>query len=112
MILNNKEKRIKRVRAKITGTAERPRLAVFRSNKYITAQLIDDVKSITLGFASSESIKENGTPLEKAEKVGEMIAKVAKEKKISSVVFDRRDRQYHGQVQAVAESARKNGINI
>jgi len=111
MILNNKEKRIKRVRAKISGTTERPRLAVFRSNKYITAQLIDDVKGLTLGFASSETIKD-GKPLEKAKLVGVEIAKIAKEAKIAAVVFDRRDKQYHGQVKALAEGARENGLNI
>lgn len=112
MILNQKEKRIKRVRAKISGTEIRPRLAVFRSNKYITAQLIDDVKGLTLGFATSQGLEEGLKPMEKAQKVGQMIAQIAKDKKIASVVFDRRDKQFHGQVKAVAEGAKESGLNI
>jgi large subunit ribosomal protein L18 len=112
MILNRKEKRIKRVRAKITGTAARPRLSVHRSNKNITAQLINDEKATTLGFATSASIKETKKPLEKAKMVGEMIAEVAATAKIKAVVFDRRDKQYHGRVKAVAEGAREKGLII
>lgn len=112
MILNRKEKRIKRVRSKISGTDVRPRLAVFRSNKNITAQLIDDIKGVTLGFVTSESIKDAVKPMEKAKMVGELIAKKAADQKIEAVVYDRRDKQYHGRVKAVADGAREKGLNI
>lgn len=112
MILTRKEKRIKRVRAKISGTAARPRLSVYRSNRQIEAQLIDDQKGITLASVTSLSIKEKVSPSEKAKMVGEQIAKKASDKKIKEVVFDRRDKQYHGQVKAVAEGAREKGLTI
>jgi len=112
MILSRKEKRIKRVRAKIFGTGERPRLAVYRSNRAISAQLIDDTKGVTLGLASSLSDTAKIKPMEKAQKVGETIASIANEKKITAVVFDRRDRKFHGQVKALAEAARNKGLKI
>jgi large subunit ribosomal protein L18 len=112
MILSRKEKRVKRVRAKISGTAERPRLSVFRSNRQIEAQLIDDQKAQTIASVTSLSIKEKATPTEKAKLVGASIAKIAADKKISAVVFDRRDKQYHGRVKAVAEAAREKGLTI
>lgn len=112
MLISRKQKRIKRVRAKILGTAERPRLAVFRSNRQISAQLIDDKTAKTLGFVSSLSLKDKTTPTEKAKLVGGLIADAAKAKKISAVVFDRRDKQYHGRVSAVAEGAREKGLII
>lgn len=112
MILNNKEKRIKRVRAKISGTAERPRLSVFRSNRQVEAQLIDDQKGQTLASVTSLSIKEKVTPTEKAKLVGAQIAQKAADKKIKAVVFDRRDKQYHGRIKAVAEGAREKGLTI
>lgn len=111
-MLNQKEKRIKRVRAKIFGTAIRPRLAVYRSEKQIYAQLINDEKGATLVAASSLGIKEKRKPIEKAAKVGEMLAEKAAEKKIKSAVFDRRGYQYHGQVKALAEAARAKGLRI
>ena len=110
MIISRKEKRINRVRAKISGTAERPRLTVYRSNTEIFAQLIDDNKGVTLAAVSS--LKMDGKPTEQAKKVGEEIAKVALEKKINEVVFDRRDKQYHGRVKALAEAAREKGLKI
>jgi len=112
MILTRKEKRIKRVRAKISGTATRPRLSVYRSNRQIEAQLIDDQKGVTLASVTSLSIKEKVSPSEKAKMVGEQIAKKASDKKIKEVVFDRRDKQYHGRVKAVAEGAREKGLTI
>ena len=112
MILSRKEKRIKRVRAKISGTAERPRLAVFRSNKQIVAQLIDDKKGATLASASSLKLDSKMNSTQKAKQVGQAIAKTAKDKKISQAVFDRRDKQYHGRVKALAEAARENGLKI
>ena len=104
-----------RVRAKITGTPEIPRLNVFRSNQNIFAQIIDDTKGTTLVSASSidkELKLENGSNVEAATKVGELIAKRAKEAKIKKVVFDRGGYLYHGRVKALAESARTNGLEF
>ncbi|MCQ2799596.1 MAG: 50S ribosomal protein L18 [Bacilli bacterium] len=100
-----------RVRAKISGTPECPRLVVFRSNKHIEAQLIDDTKGITLACASSVQLKlAIGSNCEAAAKVGEALAKKAIEKGISKVVFDRAGYQYHGRVAALAEAAREAGL--
>ena len=99
-----------RVRSQIAGTASCPRLAIFRSNTSIYAQLIDDDKSITL--ASASSIKEAKLNIEAAEKVGEAIAKAAADKKIKSVVFDRSGYIYHGKVKALADAARKAGLKF
>lgn len=112
MITSNKEKRIKRVRAKIFGTKARPRLAVYRSNRQISVQLIDDEKSTTLAAATSADIKKKMTGLEKAVQVGESIAQKAIELKIKEAVFDRRGYQYHGQVKALADAARAKGLRI
>ena len=106
-------RRHKRVRGKISGTAERPRLSVYRSNKNIYAQLIDDVKGVTLASASTLDSEVNGkTKSEQAAGVGELIAKRAGEKNIKSVVFDRGGYLYHGRVQALAEAARENGLQF
>lgn len=100
-----------RVRAKISGTPESPRLVVFRSNKHIEAQIIDDTKGSTLVSTSSVQLKlANGSNCDAAAKVGEAIAKKALEKGISKVVFDRAGYQYHGRVAALAEAARKAGL--
>jgi len=102
-----------RVRAKISGTPECPRLSVFRSNKNISAQIIDDVNGVTLVSASSVSLKlANGGNIEAASKVGEAIAKAALAKNIKAVVFDRSGYVYHGRVQAVAEAAREAGLEF
>ena len=104
-----------RVRAKISGTAETPRLNVFRSNGNIFAQIIDDEKGTTLVSASSidKDLKlKNGGNIEAATKVGELLAKRAKESKIKTVVFDRGGYLYHGRVQALAEAARENGLEF
>lgn len=107
-------KRHSRVRAKISGTAECPRLNVFRSNKNIYAQLIDDVAGVTLASASSFDNKEisGETKVNQATVVGETIAKSAVEKGIKKVVFDRGGYLYHGRVQALAEAARENGLEF
>jgi len=107
-------KRHTRVRGKISGTAERPRLNVFRSSKHIYAQIIDDVKGVTLASASSldKAFEGNGGNVEGAKKVGEMIAKNAAAKGISEVVFDRGGYLYHGRVQALAEGAREAGLKF
>ena len=102
-----------RVRAKISGTAEAPRLCVYRSNKNIEAQIIDDVKGATLVASSSMALKlENGSNVDAAKKVGEDIAKKALAKKIKKVVFDRSGYIYHGRVKALAEAAREAGLEF
>ena len=111
---NTEAKRIhrhKRVRGKISGTAEMPRLSVYRSTNHIYAQIIDDVKGVTLCSASSldKEIKGKGGNKEGAKLVGQLIAKVALEKGIDTVVFDRGGYLYHGRVKEVAEGAREGG---
>ena len=102
-----------RVRAKISGTAEAPRLCVYRSNKNIEAQLIDDVKGVTLVASSSMSLKlENGSNIEAAAKVGKDIAEKAVAKGLKKVVFDRSGYIYHGRVKALAEAAREAGLEF
>lgn len=107
-------KRHKRIRSKISGTAERPRLSIFRSNKNIYAQLIDDVAGVTLASASSldENVSEDVTKVEQATAVGKAIAEAAKAKNISTVVFDRSGYLYHGRIQALADAARENGLDF
>ena len=102
-----------RVRAKISGTAETPRLCVYRSNKNIEAQLIDDVKGVTLVSSSSMSLKlENGSNIEAAAKVGKDIAEKALAKGLKKIVFDRSGYVYHGRVKALAEAAREAGLEF
>ncbi|MDD2435337.1 MAG: 50S ribosomal protein L18 [Bacilli bacterium] len=104
-----------RVRKNLVGTSEVPRLNVFRSNNNIFAQIIDDEKSITLVNASSidkELKLENGSNIEAASKVGELLAKRAKKAKITKVTFDRGGYLYHGRVKALAEAARENGLEF
>lgn len=111
---SKKEKRTRRhikIRKRVNGTAERPRLSVFRSNAFIYAQLIDDEAGKTLASASDVKLK-IGTKLKRAEEVGETIAKDAKAKKISAVVFDRGGFIYAGRVKACADSARKGGLKF
>ena len=111
-----RRKRIKyRVRKIVNGTPERPRLSVFRSNKQIYAQLIDDVNAVTLVSASSrekEIAAESGTKTEKAALVGKLIAKKAIEAGIETVVFDRNGYLYHGRVKQLADSAREGGLKF
>lgn len=102
-----------RVRTKVFGTCEIPRLCVFRSNKNISAQIIDDENGITLVSASSLALKlENGGNIEAAKKVGEAIAEAAKKAKITKVVFDRGGYLYHGRVEALANAAREKGLEF
>lgn len=102
-----------RVRKKVNGTAERPRLSVFRSNKSIYCQLIDDLKGHTLASASSvESGVPSGTKTEQAKVVGQLIAEKAKSAGIEDVVFDRSGYLYHGRVKALAEGAREGGLKF
>lgn len=112
-----REKRHYRIRNKVSGTAQRPRLAVFRSNKHIYAQLIDDVAGNTLAAASTmeaevkEKVEYTST-IEGAKAVGEAIAKKALEKGITEAVFDRGGYVYHGRVQALADAAREAGLQF
>ena len=100
-----------RIRNKVTGTAECPRLNVFRSNEQIFVQIIDDVKGVTLASSSSVELKiKNGGNVEGATLVGKDIAEKAKKLKIKKVVFDRGGYLYHGRVKALAEAARENGL--
>lgn len=107
-------KRHKRVRAKIAGTPERPRLSVFRSTSHIYAQLIDDVNGVTLASASTteNGFSADGNKRDAAKKIGETIAQRAKDKGIEVVVFDRGGFVYHGRVQALAEGARAGGLQF
>ncbi|MBQ3413573.1 50S ribosomal protein L18 [Candidatus Saccharibacteria bacterium] len=108
----NKQFRAKRTRAKITGTAERPRLSVHISNLHITAQIIDDEKKTTLAYATTVGTKMTGTKTERAAMIGTEIAKKAKAKKISKVVFDRGAKLYAGRMSALADAARKEGLEF
>ena len=107
--------RHERIREKVVGTASTPRLNVFRSNQNIFAQIIDDEKAVTLVNASSidkELKLENGGNIEAAKAVGALLAKRAKEAKITKVTFDRGGYQYHGRVEALADAARENGLEF
>ncbi len=109
--MEQRNRRIKRVRSKIVGTSERPRLAVFRSLNHIDVQLIDDASGKTLVAATDRNLQaDKVTKTERAFQIGKLIAEKAKAKNISSVVFDRRDKRYHGRVKAVAEGAREGGL--
>ncbi len=99
-----------RVRSRVTGAAERPRLSVFRSNENIHAQLIDDATGKTLVAASSLEIKDKAKKTELAVLVGKLLAKKALEKNLKSVVFDRGGFAYHGRVKALADGAREGGL--
>ncbi|MCQ2741718.1 MAG: 50S ribosomal protein L18 [Bacilli bacterium] len=102
-----------RVRAKVSGTAEKPRLCVFRSNKNIEAQIIDDVKGVTLVSSSSTQLKiTDGGNCEGAAKVGADLAKKALAKGITAVCFDRNGYLYHGRVAALADAAREGGLKF
>ena len=101
-----------RVRGKISGTAERPRLTVFRSNKQIYAQVIDDLTGKTLAAASSLKMADKAPKKEIAAKVGELIAKSAQEAGVTAVVFDRNGYLYHGRIKELADAARKGGLKF
>ena len=106
------KRRHRRVRKKVAGTAERPRLAVFRSNRHVYAQLIDDVAGTTVAAAADREITTTGDKSTRAKGVGELIARRAKEAGVTAAVFDRGGRQYHGRVEAVADGAREGGLTI
>ena len=108
----HREKRRKRVRRKIAGTAERPRLSVYRSNVNINAQLIDDDAATTLAAADSREVGEAENRKDAARKVGELIARRAQEAGIEVAVFDRGGNKYHGRIAALAEGAREGGLKL
>jgi large subunit ribosomal protein L18 len=101
----------KKIRTKIMGTAKTPRLSVFRSNNYMYAQIIDDIKCVTIASASDMKVK-SGTKVERSKAVGEEIAKKAIAKGIKSCIFDRNGFKYTGRVKALADSARKGGLKF
>lgn len=112
--IEKRKRRKKRIRKKVFGTKERPRLCVFRSLKHIYAQLIDDESGQVIASASDREIekKENLKKIEKAKEVGKLIAQKAKNLKIEKVVFDRGGYKYHGRVKAIAEGAREGGLKF
>jgi large subunit ribosomal protein L18 len=115
--LTGRQRRKFRIRNKISGTPERPRLSVFRSGKHIYAQVVDDVVGKTLAAASTlspdlESALAEATKTDGAKKVGALIAKICLERKIEKVVFDRNGYLYHGRVKALAEAAREAGLQF
>lgn len=101
-----------RIRGKISGTAQRPRMTVFRSNKQIYVQLIDDLEGKTLAAASSKGLEAGGTKCEIAAQVGKAIAEKAQAAGISEVVFDRNGYLFHGRVKSLADAARKGGLKF
>ena len=101
-----------RIRGKISGTAELPRMTVFRSNKSIYVQLVDDTKGVTIASASSKSVDAQGNKSEIAAKVGQLIAERAKAAGIESVVFDRNGYLFHGRVKSLADAARNGGLKF
>jgi large subunit ribosomal protein L18 len=106
-------RRHRRVRSKVTGTSERPRLVVFRSNRGIEAQLVDDIEGKTLAAASWLNVKKaKGSKTEQAAEVGKLLAQNAKNAEIETVVFDRGGYLYHGRVKALAEAAREGGLRF
>lgn len=118
MLTNTKGKEVRRqklrwrIRTKISGTAEKPRLSVFRSNKAIYAQLINDVSGHTLVAASSVELKANGNKVAQSFEVGKKLAEKAKAANISNCVFDRGGYLYHGRVKSLADGAREGGLNF
>lgn len=115
--LKSRERRRFRVRSKVVGTSDRPRLSVFRSSKHIYVQLIDDLKGVTLAAISSaaKDVRSKipyGGNKKAAEVVGQRLAEVAKEKGIAKVAFDRGHYRYHGRVKALADAARKAGLDF
>ncbi len=105
-------RRHRRVRKKVLGTPDRPRLAVYRSNRHIYAQVIDDVAGRTLAAASTLVVGDGGDPKAKAKAVGAQVAEKAKAAGVERVTFDRGGFRYHGRVQAVAEGAREAGLEL
>ncbi len=112
MISTQLDRRRARVRSRISGTSERPRLTVHITNKHITAQLVDDTKAVTLAYVTTVKSTAKGTMTERAVWVGKTIATAAKAHKVKAVVFDRAGRLYHGRLHALAEAARAEGLEF
>jgi len=111
--IENKKTKLKRkIRAKINGTAERPRVSVFRSNRSVSVQFIDDVLQKTILSASDKTIKDAKTKMEKALKLGVILGQKACEKGIKRAVFDRSGYKYHGRIKNIAEGIRQGGLTI
>ena len=110
--LKSRDRIKKGIRKKVSGTTERPRLSVFKSNRMIYAQLIDDMKGHTIAAASSKELEAANATINTAKSVGSKLAEKAKEAGVSSVVFDRNGYKYHGQVKALADGAREGGLNF
>jgi large subunit ribosomal protein L18 len=106
------KRRATRIRAKLSGTAARPRLSVYRTNRYTYAQAIDDTVGKTLVSASTRGLDEGKTKSEKAAALGSLVAKKAKDAGIEAMIFDKGSYKYHGRVKNVAESLRESGIKI
>jgi large subunit ribosomal protein L18 len=111
-IAKNRSQRANRVRATVSGTADRPRLSVHISNRHIIAQVINDEAGKTLAYAASSGQKLDGTMTERAAAIGNQIAKQAKTAKVKKVVLDRGSKLYHGRVAALADAARKEGLEL
>lgn len=109
--LNRKSRHV-RIRAKVNGTSDKPRLVVYRSLSNHYAQLVDDVKHVTIVSANDLKSKDKGTKTDHAKKVGMEIAKLAKEKNITTCVFDRNGYKYHGRIKAIADGAREGGLQF
>ncbi|MFA6422260.1 MAG: 50S ribosomal protein L18 [Candidatus Buchananbacteria bacterium] len=107
-----KQRRHNKVRAKISGTSDIPRISVFRSAAHISVQLIDDSKGVTLAAVTDQEVKEGKTKTEKAFEIGKLLAKKALDKKIAKAVFDKSSYKYHGRVKALADGAREAGLKI
>lgn len=112
-IKSQRERRKRSIRIKIEGTSERPRLTVYKSLKYISAQIVDDSKGITLASASSqEKDLKSGKNIDVAKEIGKTLANRAKDKNISQVIFDRNGYIYHGKVKSLADGARESGLKF
>lgn len=112
-VQNQSRRRTNRVRKSLSVASDRPRLSVFVSNRHVVAQIIDDTKDHTLAYSTSEKAKlADGSLSDKAKWVGEDIAKKAKAAKVTQVVFDRRDKQYHGRIKVLADAARNAGLEF
>lgn len=110
--VTNRQRKHTKIRRRLSGTAKRPRLVVYRSLKTTYAQLIDDKKNTVIAATSDLKLKEPKTGVERAKQVGLNIAKIASEKKIKECVFDRAGYKYHGKVKAIAEGAREGGLKF
>lgn len=111
---DTRNRRRARVRRKLRGTAERPRLSIYRSNKYIYAQVIDDIDGVTMAAASSQEpdLRSDRLNIDTAAKVGALVADRAKEAGVTTVVFDRGSYKYHGRLKALADAAREAGLEF